>query len=110
MSFIAKKMNVRNGILIFHVSGDIVHIIGWILKPTLIIARSTSTTKLLSDTNTIYHVHFDEKIPEEITGISATKVVLRVIKTYLLFSRITEVERQKKQKQNDINICLQKHH
>lgn len=70
------KSDVREGILIFRRSGPVVNAIGWSLRLTRSVTRSTGTAKLLADANVVEPVTFLKHLLKAIIGMQTTKLIL----------------------------------
>lgn len=90
-----EKSNVRQGILIFRRSGDIVHPIAWLSRLARRVARSTSTAELLAAADAVDRVTYLKHLLEESAGPQKTELVLDSRSAVCLCSTTKEPEEVK---------------
>lgn len=91
-----KRTNVREGIILFWKSYNIVHAIRWIKRLARRVARSTSTAELLADADAFERITYFKHLFEENEDKQTTELVLDSRSTTYPWSIMKEPEEVKK--------------
>lgn len=89
------KTNVREGILIFRRSDDIIHPIGWTSRLARRVARSTSTAELLSAADAVDQITYLNTVLKEIDSTTPTELILDSKTTFHLCATASEPQEAK---------------
>lgn len=90
-----EKTNVREGIIIFRRSQNIVHAIGWVSRLARRVARSTSTAELLAAADAVDKLTFFKYLLQEFSDNQTTELILDSRSAFHLCSTQKEPEEVK---------------